>query len=82
MSTGDLDEPLLLPHKDGSTFIPDQEGMECGDMLAVWAEALASATDLAMEDLQSRAVRPAAVIEIEDEDGEPVSHLASTRVFN
>lgn len=63
--------------RDGLVFVPDEEGMECRNLMAVWEEALASASDLAVSNFRSSAVGPSATIEIEDEDGNAVEGTVS-----
>jgi hypothetical protein len=68
--------------RDGLMYVPDEEGMECRDLLAAYEEALASAGDIALADLRSRAVGTGATIEIEDEDGNAIEQVSSCRVLN
>jgi hypothetical protein len=68
--------------RDGRTLVRDEEGMECRDLFAAWQEALFSARDIALADLKSRAVGPAAVIEIEDEDGNAIENVEARRVLH
>ena len=64
--------------RDGRILIRDEEGMECHTMAAVLDEARASARDIASEARWSFDA-PLAAIEIEDEDGNEVRPVASTK---
>jgi hypothetical protein len=60
--------------RDGKHLVRDEEGTDCRDLVAVRAEALSSAYDLASEAFKSRSMRAVATIEIEDEDGNAVKN--------
>lgn len=59
--------------RDGLIFVPDEEGMECRNMMAMEAEARASARDMVNAMLRSRTPSIPASIEVEDEQGNDVS---------
>lgn len=59
--------------RDGLEFVPDEEGVECRDLLAAWEEALFSAGDIALSDFKRGFAGPAVTIEIEDEEGNAVA---------
>ena len=66
----------------GKTVIPDDEGMECRDVIAAMDEALCSARDLTLMALASGSLRSPATIEVEDEDGNAVGDIASPPVLH
>ena len=68
--------------RDGRYLVPDEEGMECRDIVAVHDEARASARDLANAALQSSYGILPATIEIEDEDGTPLGMMTSKFSIN
>jgi hypothetical protein len=61
--------------RDGEILVPDEEGTECRDMIAVQEEARASVRDLYNVAIPSFSLQPLASIEIEDEDGNAVEML-------
>jgi hypothetical protein len=61
--------------RDGETLVPDEEGTECRDMVAVQEEARASVRDLFNVAILSFSRQPLAFIVIEDEDGNAVEML-------
>lgn len=63
--------------RDGQILIPDEEGMECRNMIAVHIEARASARDLANTALRNKSAVLPASIEIEDEQGHEVDQLGA-----
>ena len=55
--------------------MPDEEGTECRDMIAVQEEAGASVRDLFNAAILGFSRQPLASIEVEDEDGNAVEML-------
>lgn len=68
--------------RDGQILVPDEEGMECRNLLAAQEEAWASAIDMKDAALRSYSARPAASVEIEDELGNTVHGTAPARWMN
>jgi hypothetical protein len=68
--------------RDGLALVPDEEGVECIDLIAALEEALSSAKDIAMADLRSGCAVGAVTIEIEDEDGNAVVNVAPRHVLH
>jgi hypothetical protein len=67
--------------RDGSSIIPDDEGMELSGMRAAHAEALQSADDLVRAGICAGAGQPRA-IEIVDESGKLWDAVAIRRLLN
>jgi hypothetical protein len=63
--------------RQGQLLIPDEEGMDCRDLIAVQAEACASAQDLAMAALRSYEGYIPGSVEVEDEQGNAVQDRAA-----
>jgi len=63
--------------RDGEILVPDEEGTECRDMVAVQEEARASVYDLINAAILGFSPHPPASIEIEDEDGNAVETLSA-----
>jgi hypothetical protein len=68
--------------RDGLDLVPDEEGVECIDLVAALEEALSSAQDIALADLRHGSVLGAVTIEIEDEDGNAIVNLAPRHVLH
>jgi hypothetical protein len=68
--------------RDGVTLVPDEEGIECRNMVAVLNEAHASALDLAQAALRSFTPRIPANIEVEDEDGNALGVAGTNLAIN
>jgi hypothetical protein len=68
--------------RDGLRFVPDEEGIECGDMKAVQDEAQASVRDLARAAVQGWALVALASIEVEDDCGNAIPQVRSTLWLN
>ena len=62
--------------RDGKELIRDDEGTELPDPEAAHAEALASARDLAMDEIRSHRRVDGRVIEITSEFGDTIEKLA------
>ncbi len=69
--------------RDGRHLVPDEEGMECRNMLAVDREAQASARDMANAALRISRVRKfQRYIEIEDDEGNVMGSVGSKFSIN
>jgi hypothetical protein len=65
--------------RDGRHFVPDEEGIECRNLLAVEVEAQASARDMVHQALPRRVP---AIIEIEDDEGNAVVSVSGNYAIN
>jgi hypothetical protein len=62
--------------RDGRHLVPDEEGLECRNILAAKIEAQASARDLREAALHSFMPVVPATVEVEDEDGNQLGEMA------
>jgi hypothetical protein len=67
---------------DGRFLVPDEEGTECRNMLAVHGEARASARDLANAALRSFLPTVPSTIEVEDDEGNAMGNTISKALIN
>lgn len=72
----------FLHIRDGLEFVPDEEGVECRDLLAAWQEALFSAGDIALSNYKRGFSGPAVTIEIEDEEGNVVAAFMPKKLLH
>ncbi|MES2256562.1 MAG: hypothetical protein V4559_16170 [Pseudomonadota bacterium] len=68
--------------RDGRHLVPDEEGMECRNMLSVEREAQASARDMTSAALRTSSGQIPAIIEVEDDEGNAVGNVESKFSIN